>query len=147
MRMLKTSILSAALAVVVAASWSASMAGQSAPAQRSAAPARTAAAHRTPDGQPDLQGLYDLATLTPLERPAAFGNTLSLTEDQAKKLEQAVADRIERLAQPSDGNRAAPPIGGDGSRGAAGNVGGYNNFWIDSGTRYTVVDGQKRTSI
>src|SRR5262245_10218918 len=44
---------------------------------------------RTPDGRPDLQGTYDLATLTPLERPAgANGN---LTEDEAAKLERQVA--------------------------------------------------------
>ena len=46
---------------------------------------------------------------------------------------------------PINGNRAAPPKGGDGSTGAAGNVGGYNNFWLDRGDRaYTIVDGQKR---
>ena len=30
-------------------------------------------------------------------------------------------------------NRTAPPNGGDGSTGAAGNVGGYNTFWLDRG--------------
>jgi hypothetical protein len=143
---MRTHQLTSALVLAVVASWSASMIGQSALPPRPA-PAPSSAAHRTPDGQPDLQGVYDVATLTPLERPAAFGNTLSLTAEQAKRLEQAVADRKERLALPSDGNRAAPPIGGDGSSGAAGNVGGYNNFWIDNGTQYVTVDGQKRTSI
>jgi hypothetical protein len=57
------------------------------------------------------------------------------------------ADRVQRAAQPSDGNRAAPPAGGDGSAGAAGNVGGYNNFWVDNGTEYFSIDGQKRMSI
>jgi hypothetical protein len=76
-----------------------------------------------------------------------FGNNLTLTPQQAQQLEKQVADRIERAARPSDGNRAAPPIGGDGSAGAAGNVGGYNNFWIDSGTQYVTVNGEKRTSI
>src|ERR1700690_1965889 len=28
---------------------------------------------RTPDGQPDLEGIYSNATLTPLERPKALG--------------------------------------------------------------------------
>jgi hypothetical protein len=102
---------------------------------------------RTADGHPDLQGVYDIATLTPLERPAMFGNNLTLTPQQAKRLEQQVADRKDQAARPSDGNRAAPPIGGDGSAGAAGNVGGYNNFWIDSGSEYVTVNGEKRTSI
>ena len=29
---------------------------------------------RTPDGQPDLQGFWTNDTVTPLERPAEFGN-------------------------------------------------------------------------
>src|SRR5262249_2051255 len=31
--------------------------------------------------------------------------------------------------------------------GPAGNVGGYNSFWIDAGSQYTIVDGQKRASL
>jgi len=66
---------------------------------------------------------------------------------EAARLEKVRADRVQRAAQPSDGNRAAPPAGGDGSAGAAGNVGGYNNFWVDNGTEYFSIDGQKRMSI
>jgi hypothetical protein len=101
--------------------------------------------HRTPDGHPDLQGVYDLATLTPLERAA--GQALVLTDEEAARLERQVADRKFRAGLPSKGDREAPPVGGDGSTGAAGNVGGYNNFWIDNGTRYVMVDGRKRLSI
>src|SRR5206468_7583430 len=100
---------------------------------------------RTPDGHPDLQGTYDLATLTPLERPAGMKAVLS--EDEAAKLEREIAARKDQGARPISGDRAAPPKGGDGSTGAAGGVGGYNNFWIDPGTRYVTVDGQKRSSL
>jgi hypothetical protein len=100
---------------------------------------------RTPDGHPDLQGTYDLATLTPLERPA--GAPAVLTDEDAKRLERDVATRVEAGARPIAPDRAAPPKGGDGSTGAAGNVGGYNNFWLDPGSSYTIVAGQKRTSI
>ena len=41
---------------------------------------------RTPDGHPDLQGTYDLATLTPMERTA--GSKLVLTPEEATKLER-----------------------------------------------------------
>jgi hypothetical protein len=125
------------------------VAGQSQPgaAARRSPPAGIAAIPRTPDGHPDLQGTYDIATLTPLERPAAFGDNLTMTDEQARRLEEQVANRIERAAEPSRGDRDAPPIGGDGSSGAAGNVGGYNNFWIDSGTQYVTIGGRKRTSI
>ena len=44
-------------------------------------------------------------------------------------------------------DRGAPPQGGDGSPGAAGNVGGYNTFWIDPGSGAFQIDGQWRTSI
>src|SRR5262249_31215520 len=70
-----------------------------------------------------------------------------MTKEDAARLEKVRADRVQRAALPSDGNRKAPPVGGDGSQGAAGNVGGYNNFWIDNGTEYFSIHGQKRVSI
>jgi hypothetical protein len=100
---------------------------------------------RTADGHPDLQGTFDIATMTPLER--APGTTLVMTKEEAARLEQQRADRVQRAALPSKGERDAPPVGGDGSTGAAGNVGGYNNFWVDNGTEYFSIDGQKRMSV
>src|SRR5205814_5767671 len=43
---------------------------------------------RTADGHPDLQGVYDVATMTPLERPAGLGDRLVLTKEEAAALEQ-----------------------------------------------------------
>src|SRR5438105_10916506 len=54
---------------------------------------------RTPDGHPDLQGTYDLATLTPLERPA--GTKAVLTEDEAAKLERDIAARRDQEGRPT----------------------------------------------
>jgi hypothetical protein len=99
----------------------------------------------TADGHPDLQGTYDLATLTPLERPN--GVKAILTAEEVAKLEAAVAARVQAGALPSKGDRPAPPKGGDGSTGAAGNVGGYNTFWLDPGSAYTIVNGERRTSL
>ncbi len=101
---------------------------------------------RTGDGHPDLQGVYDLATLTPVERPNGT-TTAVYTDAEAKKLERQSAARKEYSARAIKADRDAPPKGGDGSAGAAGNVGGYNSFWIDSGSAFTIVDGQKRTSL
>ena len=86
------------------------------------------------------------ATLTPLERRA--GTPLVLT-DEAGSETRAASRRsaATTLDAPIDADRAAPPIGGDGSPGPHGNVGGYNNFWLDPGSRYTIVDGQKRASL
>ena len=108
---------------------------------------------RTSDGRPDLSGTYDIATLTPLQRPASFGDKLVLTEEEAAAL-AAGADSLERIFNiPDERNeetgapREAPPVGGDGSSGAAGNVGGYNSFWMDRGSAGFQIDGQWRTSI
>ena len=100
---------------------------------------------RLAEGNPDLQGVYDLGTLTPLERPA--GAKPVLTREEAEKQEGAFEARRRRLNAPSRPDRPAPPKSGDGSTGAAGGVGGYNNFWLDPGSKYNVVDGQFRTSL
>src|SRR5262249_60648801 len=61
-------------------------------AKKAAAPSSmTAGIPRTPDGHPDLQGTYDLGTLTPLERPT--NTTLVLTYDQALALENRPAQQ------------------------------------------------------
>jgi hypothetical protein len=43
---------------------------------------------RTPDGRPDLQGMWLNDTATPLERPREFAGKASLTEDEAREYEQ-----------------------------------------------------------
>jgi hypothetical protein len=135
-------VLALIAAFSFAVAWEGPVLGQT---TRASSPAKASALPRTPDGHPDLQGTYDLATLTSLERAA--DQPLVLTDDDAAKLEKQVADRKFSAGLPSRGDRDAPPAGGDGSTGAAGNVGGYNNFWIDNGTRYVTVDGRKRSSI
>ena len=109
-----------------------------------------------PSAHPDLTGTYDVATLTPLQRPTEFGDNLELTVEQANAIvaenEQRVLERTASRgpvtsAPPVGG---APPIGiGDEFResSGAGNVGGYNNFWVDPGTDVFTVDGRFRTSI
>ncbi len=102
---------------------------------------------RTTSGKPDFSGTYDVATLTPLERPEEFGDNLYLTAEEAEEIVKRQQDRVTERSQVSDPNREAPPGGGDGSPGAAGNVGGYNNFWLDVGTDTFSVGGKFRTSI
>ena len=41
-----------------------------------------------PDGQPDFQGLWNNATITPMERPAEFANKPFLTEPEAAEYEK-----------------------------------------------------------
>ena len=114
-------------------------------AENAKAPAKASAQRRTPDGHPDLQGIYDLATLTPMERPG--GTPLVLTKEAAARLEQAAARRRAQGDAPIAGDRSAPPKGGDGSPGAAGNVGGYNTGWLDPGSAYNIFNGEKRSGM
>ena len=119
---------------------------------------------RTAAGRPDLSGTYDTATLTPLQRPRRFGARGTLNAEEAALVESdpgalrtlfgiAPGGSDERRAarEAASGAReeaqVAPPAGGDGSGGAAGNVGGYNTFWIDRGSGVFRIDGEWRTSI
>ena len=68
-------------------------------------PAAKRAIPRLPDGPPDLQGMYDLATLTPVERPA--GTPLVMTDEQAAKLEKDVAARKSYQDAPVKADRDA----------------------------------------
>ncbi len=111
------------------------------------AAAQNADIPRTASGRPDLSGTYDVSTLTPMQRSNEFGDKKFLTEEEAAEIAANALARDIRSNRASDPNRGAPPQGGDGSRGASGNVGGYNSFWIDNGTDAFKIDGQFRTSI
>ena len=71
---------------------------------------------RTPDGHPDLQGIWTNATITPLERPAALAGKATLTDAEAKVLEKKSA---EELAE-ADGKSEGPLLAATGSAGRAG---------------------------
>jgi hypothetical protein len=119
--------------------------------------AKNSAMPRTPDGHPDLQGTYDLATMTPVERMA--GDPAVLTKEQADKLQTAEAARRAVNATHLDPNRGTLPVGGDTApvqsksffelleKGGGGAVGGYDRLWLNQGKAYMAVDGQIRTSI
>ena len=77
-------------------------------------------------GHPDLQGTYTNTTTTPLERPEALADREFLTEEEVVTREQAALDRNAELLQAA---ARRTQVGG--------NVGAYNNFWLDGGTRPT----------
>ena len=72
--------------------------------------AQASALPRTPDGHPDLAGDYLTATITPLERPEAFGNKLMLTEKEAAELEEQSLARNQVRNAPSRAERTAPRV-------------------------------------
>ena len=90
-------------------------------------------APRTAWGAPDVQGIWDFRTITPMERPEDLGDKAFLTEEEAVQREQAAVQRDIELWE-ADARRTE----------AGGSVGGYNNFWMDRGTR---VIGTRRTSL
>ncbi len=107
---------------------------------------------RRHDGRPDLSGTYDIATLTPAQRPDRFGDRLELTPEEAAALAEHWSTNFDKDHAPSDPNREAPPKGGTGIyapefTGAAGKVGGYNAFFVDIGTGAFQLNGKYRTSI
>ncbi len=84
---------------------------------------------RTPDGKPDLQGIWNNATLTPLERDTAYKGRPFLSDKEAADFEKAMlrdvdADRRDGAAL-ADVNRA------------------YNEFWRDRGR----ITPDRRTSL
>ena len=79
---------------------------------------------RTGWGQPDLQGVWDFRSITPMQRPEDLADKEFLTEEEAANLEQEAADRDARLWE-QEARRTE----------AGGNVGAYNNFWMDRGLK------------
>jgi hypothetical protein len=74
---------------------------------------------RTSWGDPDLQGTWTNETITPFERPSVMANKPFLTEAEAAELE------VRAAAQRDSADGTARP----------GDVGTYNQFWSDSGTK------------
>ena len=52
-------------------------------AQAKSSAAKSWTPPKTPDGQPDLEGYWTNATLTPLERPAQLAGKATLTPEEA----------------------------------------------------------------
>jgi hypothetical protein len=99
------------------------------------APARSAARApappRTPWGDPDLQGIWNFATSTPLERPAGVGEKAVLSDQEAEEFAEKLAFDLTRDRR--DGGNAA-----DVAR-------AYNEHWMDSRRLQMLSD--KRTSL
>lgn len=81
---------------------------------------------RTSTGVPDMNGVWDFRTITPMERPDGLEGKAVLTEEEAASLEEQTArERVDKEPPP-------------------GQTGTYNRFWVDYGT--SVVD-SRRTSL
>jgi hypothetical protein len=115
-----------ALAVILAAP-------PAAQPQSPAANSKTWTVPRTPDGQPDLQGIWTNATITPLERPPMFAAKLTVSDEEAAKFEHQNNDTlyVDRRGATAEADRDHA----------------YNSLFFDRGTELARVDGVKRTSL
>ena len=95
-----------------------------------AAQGQSAKQFRTSWGEPDLQGIWNGETLTPLQRPAKFANKPVLTLEEAKRVEAEVA------ARPGRDTRAEPGTEKD-------VAGAYNQIFAQRGMRLA----DRRTSL
>ena len=82
---------------------------------------------RTPWGDPDLQGIWDFRSATPLERPDELAGKEVLTDAEAAEFAAKTVKNRNRDTNVPEGN-----------------VGDYNNFWYDYGNK---VVGTRRTSL
>ena len=87
-----TRILLATSAVALVVSPAVSLSGQSPAQTRASGDAWSPA--RTPDGKPDLQGIWDFRTATPLERPRELAGKAVFTREEAEDFERRNAERI-----------------------------------------------------
>ena len=99
-----------------------------------------AAPLRTPDGQPDISGVFTFRTLTPLQRPEALEGHATLSAEDAAAFEASERRRLNR--DTFDPETGAPSAGYQ-SR-AEGGVLSYNEFWYERGIELT---SDKRTSL
>src|ERR1700676_4423849 len=87
----------AAVAATVVSLAGVSIAGQtpSGTQAKTTAAARPFAVAHTPDGQPDLQGVWSFAVGIPLERPGKFGEKPAVDEEtgEAIELKKAAIER------------------------------------------------------
>jgi hypothetical protein len=113
----RSSIRTAPLAFALAAGWFAvPVSGQ----VRPAAPKKWTVP-RTPFGQPDLQGIWSNATITPFERPEELAGKEFFTEQEAAEYEKTVVRENNRDRRGSDAE--------------ADLKGAYNEFWFDRGIK------------
>ncbi|HTS49566.1 MAG TPA: hypothetical protein VMH05_16550 [Bryobacteraceae bacterium] len=90
-------------------------------------------APRTPDGHPDLQGIWTNSTMTQLERPEQFAGKQTLTEAEATAYEKTTI--VQRDRDRRDG-------GADVDVGRA-----YNELFFDQGSQLARLNGTIRTSM
>jgi hypothetical protein len=87
---------------------------------------------RTPEGRPDLQGVWRVDTITPLERPAEFADKPFLTPQEASAYQARRLAALNLDTSPARAGLAGPSV---------------NEFWAGDRGELAVVAGRIPTSI
>jgi hypothetical protein len=103
------------------------------PSARTAPQAKAWTPPRTPEGQPEIQGVWNFSSLTPLERPAEFAGRPTMTLEEAATYERQVRER-------NNADRRDGGVEADLAR-------AYNDVWYDRGAHVAMVNGVARTSL
>jgi hypothetical protein len=106
-------------------------------------------APRTAYGQPDLQGVWTNATITPLTRDAKYGERNVLTKAEADAAEAATRAQVARADAPTPATLKVTELKNAdcGPDGISGFNCGYNQGWKDPGEKVVDINGEKRASI
>jgi hypothetical protein len=111
--------------------------GQAPTAPRGAAAKASSAVPRTADGKPDLQGIWDFRTITPMQRPNGLGDKEVLSDQEA-------AEFVKSNQRNQDNREATPGRQVNGQQSNADLERAYNDFWWDFGKN---IVSTKRTSL
>ena len=86
---------------------------------------------RTPDGQPDLGGVWSNNSVTPLERPDAWAGKTTLTDEDLAELEAAAAQVTESGLDAQFGDQLVEAaLAGISDADSYDTTGNYNQFWL-----------------
>ena len=125
---MNTRSIAALMTLAVVALVPAVAAGQSAFAETA-----SATASDTLWGDPDLQGVWDFRTITPLERPDELAGKAVLTAEEAAEYEARSLEAQNKDLRATDGISAELDV-----------ANAYNQFWWDYGDKLTA---DRRTSL
>ena len=85
---------------------------------------------RTPDGQPDLQGVWANNNITPLERPEAWTGKESLSDEELAALRAAAAEAVDDGDALFGDQLVLAAIANQQASSYDPTTGNYNQFWI-----------------
>jgi hypothetical protein len=105
--------------------------GQASAGAKTTATTKRWMAPRTPDGQPDLQGVWANNSITPLQRPAQWAGKQFLNDEEMAALKKAAAAAVDDSSDAVFGDSLVlAAISNEKAKSFEPSTGNYNNFWL-----------------